>query len=106
MNGRCGARLDELELIRKVKEANIRILLLECAELILERLESMRFGSTLRSSLICSGLWGSIRASWTSDGTGEMCSEGGGMEGSLSLACKGREERRDGHFETQTNDGG
>lgn len=30
-----------------------------------------------------------------------MGGEGGGIEGGLSLVGKGREERRDGHFEKQ-----
>lgn len=64
----------------------------------------MGFGSTLRSSLICSGLRGRIRAWWTSNATGEMGGEGGGINGVLSLVCKGREERRDGHFEKQMDE--
>lgn len=80
------------------ERGDLRILLLEAAELILDTLESVRFGA-LCCGLVGGGLGRSIGtggAVWLETG-GDVLGERRRVEGVLRLVCEGGEEAWDGH---------
>ena len=80
------------------QRADLRILLLEAAELVLDALEGVRFGA-LCCGLVGRGLGCSIGAGgavWLETG-GDVLGERRRVERVLRLVCKGGEETWDGH---------